>query len=38
MKFIIDSNQVRLLRDKGEVITVPASAITEISYGQTVKN
>jgi hypothetical protein len=36
MKLIIDSNQVRLLRDKGEVITIPASAITEISYGQDV--
>ena len=28
MKLVIDSNQVRLLRDKGEVITIPASAIT----------
>lgn len=36
MKLIIDSNQVRLLRDKGEVVTIPASAITEISYGQDV--
>jgi CxxC motif-containing protein (DUF1111 family) len=36
MKFIIDSDQVRLMRDKGEVITIPASAITEISYGQDV--
>jgi len=36
MKLIIDSNQVRLVRDKGEVITIPASAITEISYGQDV--
>jgi hypothetical protein len=36
MKFIIDSSQVRLVRDKGEVITIPASAITEISYGQDV--
>jgi len=36
MKLVIESNQVRLLRDKGEVITIPASAITEISYGQDV--
>lgn len=36
MKLIIDSNQVRLVRDKTEVITIPASAITEISYGQDV--
>lgn len=36
MKLFIDSNQVRLVRDKGEVITIPASTITEISYGQDV--
>ena len=36
MKLIIDSNQVRLLKDKGDVVTIPASAITEISYGQDV--
>jgi hypothetical protein len=36
MKLIIESNQIRLVRDKGDVITVPASAITEISYGQDV--
>jgi CxxC motif-containing protein (DUF1111 family) len=36
MRLVIDSNQVRLMADKGEVITIPASAITEISYGQDV--
>jgi hypothetical protein len=36
MKLIIDSNQVRLVREKAEVVTIPASAITEISYGQDV--
>jgi hypothetical protein len=36
MKLFIDSNQVRLVRDKGEVITIPASTVTEISYGQDV--
>ncbi|HZR58976.1 MAG TPA: hypothetical protein VFA74_19060 [Terriglobales bacterium] len=36
MKLFIDSNQVRLVRDKGDVITIPASAVTEISYGQDV--
>jgi hypothetical protein len=36
MKLIIDANQVRLVREKAEVITIPASAITEISYGQDV--
>jgi hypothetical protein len=36
MKLIIEANQVRLVRDKGEVISIPSSAITEISYGQDV--
>ncbi len=36
MRLVIDSNQIRLIRDKGEAITIPASAITEISYGQDV--
>jgi hypothetical protein len=36
MKLFIDPNQVRLVRDKGDVITIPASSITEISYGQDV--
>jgi hypothetical protein len=36
MRLFIESSQVRLVRDKGEVITVPASAVTEISYGQDV--
>jgi len=36
MKLFIDSNVIRVARDKGEVITIPASAVTEISYGQVV--
>lgn len=36
MKLFIDANQVRLAREKGDPITIPASAITEISYGQDV--
>ncbi|MGB7600774.1 MAG: hypothetical protein WBM24_10755 [Candidatus Sulfotelmatobacter sp.] len=36
MKLFIDQNQVRLVKDKTEVITIPASAVTEISYGQDV--
>ena len=36
MKLFIDSSNVRLVKDKGEVITIPASAVTEISYGQDV--
>jgi len=36
MKLYIDSNQIRLVRDKAEVISIKASSITEISYGQDV--
>ncbi|MGA9511334.1 MAG: hypothetical protein WBV55_22120 [Candidatus Sulfotelmatobacter sp.] len=36
MKLFIDQNQVRLVKDKTEVITIPASSVTEISYGQDV--
>jgi hypothetical protein len=36
MRVYIESNQVRLLKDKAEIATIPASAITEISYGQDV--
>lgn len=36
MKLFIDSNQIRLVRDNTEVVTIPASAVTEISYGQDV--
>ena len=36
MKLFIEQSQVRLVRDKGDVVTIPASAITEISYGQDV--
>src|SRR5437764_8071645 len=36
MKLYIDTNQVRLVKDKTDVITIPASSITEISYGQDV--
>src|ERR1700722_10013232 len=36
MKLIIDADKVRLVKDKGEGIAIPASAITEISYGQDV--
>jgi len=36
LKLYIDSNQIRLVRDETNVITIPASAVTEISYGQDV--
>lgn len=32
----VDANQVRFVKDKANVATIPASAITEISYGQDV--
>lgn len=36
VKLYIESNQVRLVKDKADLATIPASAITEISYGQDV--
>lgn len=33
MKIYLDANQIRLITDKTEGTTIPASAITEISYG-----
>jgi hypothetical protein len=36
LKLFIDANQVRLVRDKADLATIPATAITEISYGQDV--
>lgn len=36
VKLYIDEKQVRIMRDKDEAVTIPASAITEISYGQDV--
>ena len=36
MKLFIEANQIRLVRDKNEVVTIPTSAVTEISYGQDV--
>lgn len=36
MKLFIDPNQIRLMRDKEEAVIIPASAVTEISYGQDV--
>ena len=36
MRLFIDADQVRLVRDKTDVVTIPASAVTEISYGQDV--
>jgi hypothetical protein len=36
MRLLIESNQIRLIREKNDVVTIPASAVTEISYGQDV--
>jgi len=36
MKLFVDANQIRLTKDKKDVIVIPAAAVTEISYGQDV--
>jgi hypothetical protein len=36
MKLYLDGSNIRIMKDKTEVAIVPASAITEISYGQDV--
>ncbi|MBS1853555.1 MAG: hypothetical protein JST79_21870 [Acidobacteria bacterium] len=36
VRLLIDQNQVHLVKDGTEVALIPASAITEISYGQDV--
>jgi hypothetical protein len=36
MKLYIDGSNIRIMKDKTEVAIVPASAVTEISYGQDV--
>lgn len=32
----VDANQIRIVKDKNELVTIPASAVTEISYGEDV--
>ncbi len=36
LKLFIEANQVRLQKDGNELVAIPASSITEISYGQDV--
>jgi hypothetical protein len=36
MKLYVETNQIRLVKDKTDVIVIPASSVTEISYGQDV--
>jgi hypothetical protein len=33
---VIEPTQVRLVKDKGDLVVIPAASITEISYGQDV--
>lgn len=35
-RLIIDGSNIKLLKDKTELAVIPASAVTEISYGQDV--
>lgn len=36
VKLYIEANQIRLVKDKKEVVTIPASSVTEVNYGQDV--
>jgi hypothetical protein len=36
LKLYVDATTVRFVKDKNEIVTIPVSAITEISYGQDV--
>ena len=36
IKLFIDSNQIRFAKDKRDLIAIPASTVTEVSYGQDV--
>ena len=36
VRLFIEGNQIRIAKDKADVATIPASSVTEISYGQDV--
>lgn len=36
LRLFLDGNNIRIMKDKTEITVIPASAITEISYGQDV--
>lgn len=36
VKLYIEGNQVRFVKDKNDMVTIPAASVTEISYGQDV--
>lgn len=36
VKLHLDSSQIRVMKDKTDLVTIPAASVTEISYGQDV--
>ena len=36
IKLYVETNQIRFVKDKQEILSIPATSITEISYGQDV--
>lgn len=36
VKLVVDPSQIRIVRGKEELVTIPAASVTEISYGQDV--
>ncbi len=36
MTMVLDGNNIHIMKGKSEIVTIPASAVTEISYGQDV--
>jgi len=36
LRLVFDAQNIRLIKDKSDAIVIPASAVTEISYGQDV--
>jgi hypothetical protein len=36
LKLFIEGDQIRIAKDKENVVTIPATAVTEVSYGQDV--
>jgi hypothetical protein len=36
MKLYMDSDKIRIMKDKKEVIVIPAASVTELSFGQDV--
>ena len=36
MRLYLDSDKIRIMKDKTEVASIPAAAVTEVSYGQDV--